>query len=153
MREFINAMRQLLGWRTESRPLLLVAGMTVASIELVISLLILVPATATAGLIAALSLLTGFTALIAKTVAGGRQVKCHCFGSSGGALRPDHLWRNSALLLAIIAALSIGPSSITTPWTSAAFSAMVGLAGAICIARWDELRFVVTGKTEMEKIS
>src|SRR5689334_11134939 len=103
MGEFIDAMRQLLGWRTERRPLLLAAGVTVASIELVISLLILVPATATAGLVAALGLLTGFTVLIAKTVAGGRQVRCHCFGSSGGALRPDHLWRNSALLLAIVA--------------------------------------------------
>ena len=56
-----------------------------APVELVVALLILMPATATLGVILALLLLVAFTTAVGFAMAAGRHPDCHCFGRIGAA--------------------------------------------------------------------
>ena len=56
-----------------------------APAEIVVAVLVLVPATAAVGLVLALGLLLAFTAAVVIALRAGRRPECHCFGRIGGA--------------------------------------------------------------------
>ncbi|MFI6520601.1 MauE/DoxX family redox-associated membrane protein [Spirillospora sp. NPDC050679] len=84
----------------------------VPAAELLIALLLLLPATVTAGFLAATLFCCGLTAVPVLVVARGQQVTCACFGAGEVPMGGWHIARNAALLAAAglgsSVALSVG---------------------------------------------
>ncbi|MEV4253104.1 MauE/DoxX family redox-associated membrane protein [Spirillospora sp. NPDC049652] len=84
----------------------------VPAAELLITLLLAVPATVTAGFLAAALFCLGLTAVPTIVVARGTSVKCACFGASEVQMSGWHIARNAVLLAAAVlgsvVALSVG---------------------------------------------
>jgi len=75
-----------------------VAAVLVPIDELVVAVLLLVPATAWVGAIGALVLLAAFSVAIAGSLGRGRAPECHCFGQlRGGPVSSKTLVRNALL--------------------------------------------------------
>ncbi|MFC5185949.1 MauE/DoxX family redox-associated membrane protein [Actinomadura harenae] len=74
----------------------------VPAAELLITLLLAVPATVTAGFVAAALFCVGLTAVPTIVVARGTTVKCACFGSSEVPMSGWHIARNVILLAAAV---------------------------------------------------
>ncbi|MEV4413114.1 MauE/DoxX family redox-associated membrane protein [Catellatospora sp. NPDC049609] len=100
-----------------------------------------------AGPAGALVLLVAFTVVVARAVARGSGASCRCFGSSGGPLRADHLWRNAILIVAAGCALAgwwlapATPASVDA-WLGTAFAAVAGVGLALPVVYWDGARFL-----------
>jgi hypothetical protein len=90
----------------------------------VIAVLLLVPATATAGTMAALVMTAGFTAVVGLALRRGDQAPCHCFGASARPLGPQHLLRN--VILTAFAALGLAGGG-----TEPAGLVVAGFAGVV----------------------
>ncbi|MFC9973285.1 MauE/DoxX family redox-associated membrane protein [Spirillospora sp. NPDC127200] len=84
----------------------------VPAAELLIALLLALPATVTAGFLAAALFCCGLTAVPVLVVARGQAVTCACFGSGGVPMGGWHVARNAVLLAAAVlgsfVALSLG---------------------------------------------
>lgn len=80
----------------------------VAVLETGIALTAAVPATARAGLAAAVLLLAMFTGLLLRTITSGRRVPCNCFGASGTPASARHLVRNLILIVVAATGLTLG---------------------------------------------
>ncbi|MWA04359.1 methylamine utilization protein MauE [Actinomadura sp. LD22] len=72
----------------------------VPAAELLVALLLAVPATVTAGFVAAALLCCGLTAVPVAVVVRGKRVACACFGSGGAPMGGWHIARNAVLLAA-----------------------------------------------------
>ena len=72
----------------------------VPAAELLIALLLALPATVTAGFLAATLFCCGLTAVPILVVARGKKVKCACFGASEVPMSGWHIARNAVLLAA-----------------------------------------------------
>jgi hypothetical protein len=77
-----------------ARPL----SVAVVGAEAAVAVLLAVPATARAGLVLALVLLTAFTVAIAAALRRGETASCNCFGRSPTPMGVRHLVRNALLL-------------------------------------------------------
>lgn len=83
---------------------LVAAGLAPA--ELVVALLLLIPATSLVGLVLAVVLLAGFTTAVVVALRAGRRPECHCFGRIGGAdISGRTIARNG--VLAVLAILGL----------------------------------------------
>ncbi|MEU6754238.1 MauE/DoxX family redox-associated membrane protein [Spirillospora sp. NPDC046719] len=84
----------------------------VPAAELLIALLLAVPATVTAGFAAAALFCCGLTAVPVAVVARGKRVTCACFGAGSEPMGGWHIARNAVLLaaacLGAVVALSRG---------------------------------------------
>ncbi|MEO3867585.1 MauE/DoxX family redox-associated membrane protein [Nonomuraea sp. B12E4] len=74
----------------------------VPAAELLIALLLAVPATVTAGFLAAALFCCGLTVVPILVVARGKQVKCACFGAGEVPMGGWHIARNAVLLAAAV---------------------------------------------------
>ncbi|WP_157429750.1 MauE/DoxX family redox-associated membrane protein [Actinomadura oligospora] len=74
----------------------------VPAAELLITLLLAVPATVTVGFVAAALFCVGLTAIPTVVVLRGTQVKCACFGASEVPMSGWHIARNAVLLAAAV---------------------------------------------------
>ncbi|MGW0803380.1 MauE/DoxX family redox-associated membrane protein [Nonomuraea sp. NPDC002799] len=72
----------------------------VPAAELLIALLLALPATVTAGFLAAALFCCGLTAVPVLVVARGKKVTCACFGASEVTMGGWHIARNAVLLTA-----------------------------------------------------
>jgi hypothetical protein len=70
----------------------------VVCVEVAVAVLLAVPATARAGLVLALVLLSAFTVAIAAALRRGETAACNCFGRSTAPMGVRHLVRNALLL-------------------------------------------------------
>jgi uncharacterized membrane protein YphA (DoxX/SURF4 family)/thiol-disulfide isomerase/thioredoxin len=94
-------------------------GAALPIVELIVAVLLIFPATARAGAIAAALLLLAFMAGIARALSKGEQPDCHCFGQIHSApAGRGTLIRNGVLAAAaiVIAAYGSGPS--ISSWVS-----------------------------------
>ncbi|WP_083983445.1 MauE/DoxX family redox-associated membrane protein [Actinomadura hibisca] len=84
----------------------------VSAVELVVALLLAVPATVTAGFLVAALFCCALTAVPVLVVARGQQVTCACFGASETPMGGWHIARNATLLAAAVlgsaVALTVG---------------------------------------------
>lgn len=91
-------------------------------LELAVALVLLVPATARWGAVAALGLLGAFTALVAMTLAQGRRPSCNCFGqATSQPIGSGTLVRNLGLMACCLLILAVGPlpaAEDALPWWS-----------------------------------
>ena len=85
-------------------------ALLLAPAEVATGCLLIVPATARAGLVLALLLLVAFSAAVVNALARGRKPACHCFGRLGGAdVSGRTLARNLALgLVAVLGLVGAG---------------------------------------------
>lgn len=74
----------------------------VPAVELFIALLLALPATVTAGFLAAALFCCGLTAVPIIVVARGKTVKCACFGAGETPMGGWHIARNAVLLAAAV---------------------------------------------------
>ena len=96
------------------------------------------------GLGLAASVLVVFTAAVVAAKASGREVRCRCFGADGGLMGRTHLVRNGVLVAVALAGLlaSATPAAPPHPGLLAA-AASAAVLGAVALAHWDDLRFVL----------
>lgn len=92
-----------------------------AAAEAAVVVLLAVPATRTAGFVAAAALLAVLTAGIAVVLARGTTAPCRCFGASATPLSARHLVRNGVLVVVAVLGLAapagppgIGPALVAT---------------------------------------
>lgn len=102
------------------------------------------------GLGLAAAMLVAFTAAVATAKATGREVRCRCFGADGGLMGRTHLIRNGVLIviaLAGLAAAAATSAAVTTPHLGLlAATVSAAVLGAVALAHWDDLQFVVRGQ-------
>ena len=106
----------------------------VMAVEAAIPVLVLVPATAVAGLALAAAVLTAFAAVVALTLRRGRRPRCRCLGAAGKPLQPAHVTRN--LVLAAVAALGavLGATAAEPTTVEAASLAVAALVATVALA-------------------
>jgi hypothetical protein len=73
-------------------------SVAVVGVEVAVAVLLAVPATARAGLVLAVVLLSAFTVAIAAALRRGETASCNCFGRSTTPMGVRHLVRNALLL-------------------------------------------------------
>lgn len=84
-----------------------VVALSLAPVEFLVAVLVLIPATAAVGLALALALLAAFTAAVIIALRAGRRPECHCFGRIGGAdISGRTVARNAALILIAVLGLA-----------------------------------------------
>ncbi|MES9536171.1 MULTISPECIES: MauE/DoxX family redox-associated membrane protein [unclassified Actinomadura] len=79
----------------------------VPAAELLIALLLALPATVTTGFLAAALFCCGLTAVPVLVVARGQKVECACFGAAKAPMDGWHIARNAVLLAAACAGSSV----------------------------------------------
>jgi len=84
--------------------------------ELVVAVLLFVPATGRPGAAAALGLLTAFSVVLVAALARGRRPACNCFGASAGSVISWRtIGRNLVLALMAVVGFFVGPASSPRP--------------------------------------
>ena len=105
--------------------------------EAAVVVLVAIPATATAGLVAAAVLSLGLTLGLAAAVNRGARQPCHCFGLSSEPLSGQHVIRNALLLTLAVtgsaAAIAVGPGAPSAGQAESWLTAIGGLAAALLI--------------------
>lgn len=132
----LRTMLWQLGLRRAVRP---AAYLTVA-VEAGITVLLLVPATALVGALAAAGLALVLVAGIGSVLRRGVAVNCACFGRSGARLDRWHLGRAAILLAVASAALALLPAARVDP-----VGIFLGALLAIVLIRVEDLAFLVRG--------
>lgn len=113
-------------------------GLVVA--EVVTAVLLLVPATAAWGSVAAVLLFGVLTGGVLRVVRSERKVSCNCFGASRDAtLSGVHVGRNLALVALAFAALGLSLNGATAALPQAAVAAFGALVVAAVVVRLDDL--------------
>ena len=102
-----------------------------APAEIVVAVLVLVPATAAAGLVLALGLLLAFTAAVVIALRAGRRPECHCFGRIGGA---DVSARTVVRNLALAGLAVVGIVGLATSDPPSGAGVAVGILGGLAVA-------------------
>jgi xanthosine utilization system XapX-like protein len=105
--------------------------------ELVIALMVAVPATALAGLMAAAVALTVFSAGTLLAVRRGTELTCNCFGRSGKRLGTRHVVRDCALAVVALTGVSgivIGSSAVRPAGTALCLGAAAIAAAFVVFA-------------------
>lgn len=102
------------------------------------------PATATAGYLLSLTTVGALTAAVSIARAGGRQVRCRCFGADGGPMGTAHLIRNAGLLAVAVVGLLAHPAGGQPRFEAGplAIAVVLGVLAAIGLTYPDELRYV-----------
>lgn len=105
----------------------------IVAAEWVIALLILIGgASARIGIVAALVLLSLFTAVIGAALASGRAIVCSCFGASGHRIGGVDVVRNLALIVAATIA-AVGPAG-EGAWPPIQQLTLAGIATILVLA-------------------
>ncbi|WIX98308.1 MauE/DoxX family redox-associated membrane protein [Amycolatopsis mongoliensis] len=104
------------------------------------AVLVVVPATATAGFVLASGLLPAFTAAIAASLRRGQRVPCRCFGAADTPVGPRHLARN--IVLACLAVLGALAPEHLPPVAGAAVAVAVGVVVAVLVTAMDDIAVV-----------
>jgi hypothetical protein len=143
-REFAESLRPLLAAGTLSRlPAGPVAALAVGT-EAVAAVLLLVPATAPAGLVASAVLLAAYAAGILIAVRAGIHLTCRCFGAGTSRLGRPEAVRNAALAAVAAVAFLADRTGVLPAASPPALTvaATVGAVLAVAVLRWDDLTFV-----------
>ncbi|WP_284746242.1 MauE/DoxX family redox-associated membrane protein [Amycolatopsis sp. RTGN1] len=108
--------------------------------EASIAVLVVVPATATAGFVLASGLLLAFTVAIAASLRRGQRASCRCFGAADTPVGPRHLARNTVLAcLAVLGALA---PEYLPPVAGAAVAVAAGVVVAVLVIAMDDIAVV-----------
>ncbi|WP_326943175.1 methylamine utilization protein MauE [Amycolatopsis sp. NBC_01307] len=104
------------------------------------AVLVVVPATATAGFVLASLLLLAFAASIGTALRRGRPASCRCFGTADTPVGPRHLARNTVLLcFAVLGAFA--PEHLP-PVAGAALAVAAGGVAAVLVVAMDDIAVV-----------
>jgi hypothetical protein len=126
-------------------------GIAVGTAECAVAVLLLAPGTGRAGPVAATVLFGLLTIVVMRALRAGTPAECRCFGSGGGPLRADHATRSAVLCVVAAGALAIefaaGTAGSLVPASASlllptAVAAVFGVAAALPIVHWDDLRFL-----------
>lgn len=109
-----------------------------AAVEVVLVVLLVVPATRVVALLLAAGLLLVFSVAIGQALRRGHQGSCRCFGPSRAPLGRRHLVRNLLLLGVAGAAAIAGPPGPTTV-AGLAVALAVAVVGVLLVAAFAEL--------------
>ena len=140
-REFASSLDDI-GWlRRRWRS---TASALIPTLEATVVVLLVAPVSVMFGFGAGAILLLAFTAVTGAEIAGGRRVRCRCFGAGAAPIGPAQIARNIVLLIVSVAGLAIEPmshGSANGAWLVLA----VGLAAlsAVALVRWDDLAYLV----------
>jgi len=127
-----------------------IGGTLLPFLELAIAVALVVTSTARAGAVAALVLLLGFIAGIARLMRQGAAPDCHCFGQlHSEPVGRETLWRNVALaaISAVVAVGGAGQSLADATGEDVVLLAMTGVAcglGLLALDLWRENRELQT---------
>ncbi|WP_433246404.1 MauE/DoxX family redox-associated membrane protein [Streptosporangium sp. CA-135522] len=109
-----------------------VVGRLTILAEICAVVLLAIPQTVPAGFVLAGTVLTGFSAGIARALRAGARTPCGCFGATATPLGARHLVRNAALLLFAVAGFALTgagdaahPAGIALALTTAALLALL----------------------------
>ncbi len=146
---FVTATGTLLGVR-RTRPAWAIGTVL---IEGTVVVCLAVNDTAYVGLLLALLALTAFLLVVLSGVIRSVRTSCSCFGSDGTTLGWTHVWRN--ILLTCVAAVGTAcatASSIPSVLVSASYATpvVISLIAASFFVMWDDITFLVTGRTAAE---
>ncbi len=104
------------------------------------AVLVVVPATATAGFVLASLLLLAFAASIGTALRRGRPATCRCFGTADTPVGPRHLARNT-VLLCFAAGGAFAPEHLP-PVAGAALAVAAGGVAAVLVIAMDDIAVV-----------
>lgn len=128
-----------------ARPVGGVVAVGVIAAESAVVVLLAVPATARAGLVAGLGLLGVFTVAIGAALRRGATEPCRCFGASATPLGARHLVRNAILLLAAASGLAAGAlPGDAQPW-GLVFVGAAAVVLAVLVVQFDVLAELFAG--------
>ncbi|QTE01320.1 MauE/DoxX family redox-associated membrane protein [Streptomyces cyanogenus] len=118
--------------------------------EVATGLALVVPgsdATTALGLLAAIGLLMGFTALAVVTSRRQLALVCACFGRAGAPLGRRHVWRNLALLAIGASALFLLPEAGSGTWDTGGTGVAVTAAAVVTLLTfyYDEIADLLSG--------
>jgi hypothetical protein len=121
------------------------ASVAIPALEVAVTILLAVPFAVSWGFGTGAVLLAVFTAVTGAQVAKGRQIRCRCFGTSGGQIGPAQIARNLVMLALSIAGLALAPVSHGAVGAAGLIVA-VGLAllAGVAVVRWDDLASLVS---------
>ncbi|HET9896628.1 MAG TPA: MauE/DoxX family redox-associated membrane protein [Streptosporangiaceae bacterium] len=123
----------------------LIASVAIPVLEAAVTVLLIVPSAVPWAFGAGAVLLTGFTVVTASEVAKGHEIRCRCFGASGGQLGPAQVARNLVLLALAIAGLALAPASHGAVGAAGLIIAIgLALLAGVAIIRWDDLASLVS---------
>ncbi|MEJ3745846.1 MauE/DoxX family redox-associated membrane protein [Actinomycetes bacterium KLBMP 9797] len=116
----------------------------VATAEIAVVALLIVPATGAAGLACGGLMLMAVTLAVLAARRSGREVRCHCFGVDAGTIGRKHLARNALLVLVCIVGVVTSGATAGTPGPVTA-GVLLGFAGiaAAMLSYPAELAFLV----------
>jgi hypothetical protein len=125
-------------------------GVAMVIVEAVLPALLLVPYTASAGLIVGSATLVLFSAAIGISLRTGHAATCHCFGGEGGLLSARHIVRNLVLVAGGITAVVVGGADAAWHMSASriAFSLVAGVLLGFVFTRWDEWSFAIAGEAK-----
>jgi hypothetical protein len=120
-------------WRSRRRSI----AIGVVAVEVVIVVLLAVPATVRVGAALAAVAVFGFTAVIVAGLRRGVAAPCRCFGASTVSLGRRHVVRNGLLMAAVAVAAASDQMPSDPVWLVLAVTA--GVIGGVFVALFDEL--------------
>jgi hypothetical protein len=135
--EFASSLSDIT-WLTGTRRRISAAAIPAA--ELAVVLLLALPWAVSFGFGLGVLVLAAFTSVTGSELAKGRQVRCRCFGASGGQIGLAQIVRNVVLLALSLAGLVIEPVShggVGAAGLIVAFG--LALVAAVGLVRWDDL--------------
>jgi hypothetical protein len=134
-------------WPGPRRWIRVVSVATVAA-EAAVVVLLVAPATAVAGLLAAAGILAVFTAAILSAVHRRERAPCRCFGRSDTALGTPHVVRNAVLLLVSLLGL-VGAAADTPARHPGGMALALALAAValLLVLRFDDVVAVVAPRS------
>ncbi|WP_061983603.1 MauE/DoxX family redox-associated membrane protein [Amycolatopsis regifaucium] len=121
-------------------------AVSVVVAELLVVAGLVVPNTATVGLLAASALCTAFTVAIAAALRRGVTASCRCFGGSATPLGARHLVRNALLIvLAVLALVLPGRDDVGSDPAALLLAAGAGVVVASLVISFDALADLFLG--------
>lgn len=106
------------------------------------TVLVVVPATALAGLALAAVMMTCFTIMPAVSLRRGVELTCRCFGLRDARIGLSHVLRNGFALCAAVAGLAASQASgPTAAWSPVAIG--IGVLAGLAFAGWDEIAYLL----------
>jgi len=116
----------------------------IPALEALVATLLIIPVPISWGCAAGAVLLAAFTAVTGRELARGNQIRCRCFGASGGQIGPSQIARNFLLLACATTglALSLAHGDHASAGARVLAIGLAALAGML-IVRWDDLLTLV----------
>jgi len=145
-RAYADFRRSIDDWKVVPRRWSAPIAAGVVAGEAAVVLLLALPRTAPIGFVAAVLLLTAFTAGISVVLRRRRTVTCQCFGVSTTPVGAAHMVRNLLLLaLCVTGALTATAGGARPTAPGAALALSVAAVGVLVVVRFDDL-VALTGK-------